>query len=148
MLHSAGEKESILVLFDSYSNYSFNTFSEVVLTRLTIRNPDKVPARWLEVTTSLGRNIAAARKRRRLRQVDVATMAGITLPTLRAVESGNIGTSLGAYVGVLWALGLEDALLSVAHLETDVEGQIRERASLKRGLAQPRISRARLDDNF
>lgn len=75
-------------------------------------------------------------------------MAGITLPTVRAVESGNIGTGIGAYIRVLWALGLEDALMSVAILEADVEGQLRERAALRRGLAQPRISRVRLDDDF
>lgn len=116
--------------------------------RLTIRNPERVPARVVEVAASLGRNIAIARKRRRLRLADVATMAGITVPTMRAVESGNIGTSMGAYIGVLWALGLEDGLMSVANLEADTEGQIRERVSLRRGLAQPRISRSRLDDDF
>jgi len=121
---------------------------EAFMPRLSIRNPERVPARVVEVTTSLGRNIAIARKRRRLRLVDVAAMAGITLPTMRAVESGNIGTSLGAYVGVLWALGLEDGLMSVANLQADTEGQVRERVSLRRGLAQPRISRSRLDDDF
>lgn len=122
--------------------------SEAFMPRLSIRNPERVPARVVEVTTSLGRNIAIARKRRRLRLADVAAMAGITLPTMRAVESGNIGTSLGAYVGVLWALGLEDGLMSVANLQADTEGQVRERVSLRRGLAQPRISRSRLDDDF
>ncbi len=114
----------------------------------TIRNPERVPERLLEVVTSLGRNITDARKRRRLRQADVARMAGITLPTLRAVESGRIGTSMGAYVGVLWALGLEDAILSVATLEVDAEGRIRERASLRRGVAHPQTGRAQLDDDF
>jgi hypothetical protein len=75
-------------------------------------------------------------------------MAGITLPTMRAVESGSIGTSVGAYIGVLWALGLEDGVASIASLEADDEGQVRERLSLRRGLASPRISRTRLDDDF
>ena len=116
--------------------------------RQTIRNPDRVPARVVDVATTLGRNIAIARKRRRLRLVDVAAMVGTTIPTLRAVESGNIGTSIGAYIGVLWALGLEDALISMATPEADTEGQIRERIALRRGLAQPRTSRIRLDDDF
>lgn len=125
-----------------------STNNEVKLSNQAIRNPNRVPARVVDVATTLGRNIAIARKRRRLRLADVAAMAGIALPTLRAVESGNIGTSIGAYIGVLWALGLEDALVSVANVEADAEGQIRERASLRRGLAQPRISRNRLDDDF
>ncbi len=118
------------------------------MTKLNIRNPERVPARVVDVATALGRNIAAARKRRRLRQSDVATMAGTTLPTLRAVEAGNIGTGFGAYISVLWVLGLEDSLLSIAGLDSDPEGQVRERAALRRGLAQPRLSRNQLDDNF
>lgn len=114
----------------------------------TIRSANRAPARVVDVATTLGRNIALARKRRRLRLADLAAKAGITIPTLRAVEAGNVGTSLGAYVAVLWALGLEDGLLPVAALEFDHEGQIRERAALRRGVAQPRISRTPLDDDF
>ncbi|MBL0937859.1 MAG: helix-turn-helix domain-containing protein [Gemmatimonadaceae bacterium] len=116
--------------------------------KTTIRNPDRTPARTVEVAATLGRNIALARKRRRLRLADVAEKAGITIPTLRAVEAGNVGTSIAAYIGALWALGLEDGLIPVAALEFDPEGQIRERAALRRGLAQPRISRTPLDDDF
>ena len=75
-------------------------------------------------------------------------MAGITLPTLRAVESGNLGTSIGAYAGVLWALGMENSLAEIATIKNDVHGQAYERAALKRGLARPRLGRTRLDDNF
>ncbi|MCZ8203722.1 helix-turn-helix domain-containing protein [Gemmatimonas sp.] len=114
----------------------------------TIRSANRAPARVVDVATTLGRNIALARKRRRLRLADVAQKAGITIPTLRAVEAGNVGTSMGAYIAVLWALGLEDGLLPVAALEFDHEGQIRERAALRRGVAQPRISRKPLDDDF
>ncbi len=114
----------------------------------TIRNAQRAPARVVDVASSMGRNIALARKRRRLRLADVAAKAGITIPTLRAVEAGNVGTSVGAYIAVLWALGLEDGLLPVATLEFDPEGQRRERTALRRGVAQPRISRAPLDDNF
>jgi len=114
----------------------------------TIRRPERAPARVVEVAAALGQNIALARKRRRLRLADVAEKAGITIPTLRAVEAGNVGTSLAAYLGALWALGLEDGVLPVATLEFDPEGQIRERSALRRGLAQPRISRSKLDDDF
>lgn len=118
------------------------------MTRLSIRNKERAPARVVEMATVLGQNIAAARKRRRIRQEDLASMAGITLPTLRAVEAGKIGTGLGAYISTLWALGLDDSLRTVAALEDDREGQVRERIALRRGLAHSRISRRRLDDNF
>lgn len=108
----------------------------------TIRNAQRAPARVVDVASSMGRNIALARKRGRLRLADVAANAGITIPTVRAVEAGNVGTSVGAYIAVLWALGLEDGLLPVATLEFDPEGQLRERAALRRGVAQPRESAA------
>ena len=106
------------------------------------------PARLLAVIHTLGAHISEARKRRRLRQVDVAQMAGITLPTLRAVESGKLGTSIGAYAGVLWALGMENSLTTIATIENDADGQVHERAALRRGVAQRRISKVRMDDNF
>lgn len=116
--------------------------------RRSVRNPETAPGKVLEVAKNFGQHIAEARKRRRLRQVDVAQMAGVTLPTLRAVESGNLGTSIGAYAGVLWALGMENSLAEIATIENDAAGQVHERAALKRGVAQPRIGRTRLDDNF
>ncbi len=97
----------------------------------TIRDAQRAPARVGDVASSIGRNIALARKPRRLRLADVAAKAGATIPTLRAVEAGNVGTSVGAYIAVLWALGLEDRLLPVATLEFDPEGQLRERAALR-----------------
>lgn len=109
---------------------------------------DTAPAQVLSVSEALGRHIAEARKRRRLRQVDVAEMAGVTLPTLRAVESGNLGTSIGAYAGVLWALGMENSLATIASIENDADGQVHERAALRRGVAQRRISSVRMDDDF
>ena len=116
--------------------------------RKTIRSSDATPSKLLQVTHSLGKHIAEARKRRRLRQIDVAQMAGLTLPTLRAVESGNLGTSIGAYAGVLWALGMENSLTAIATIENDADGQVYERAALRRGVAQRRISKTRMDDNF
>ena len=113
-----------------------------------IRNPDLAPSKVLEISTQLGRHITEARKRRRLRQADVARMAGVTLPTVRAVESGSLGTSLGAYVGVLWALGLEDGLTNVATPEQDAVGQQHQRAALKRGTSLLRSTRKPLDDDF
>jgi len=116
--------------------------------RKTVRSPDTAPAKVLEVTQMLGQHIGEARKRRRLRQVDVAQMAGVTLPTIRAVEAGKLGTSIGAYAGVLWALGMENSLANIATIEQDADGQVHERVALRRGVARPRISKVRMDDNF
>lgn len=92
----------------------------------------------------LGAFIAIARKRRGWRQDLLATKAGVHANTLRKVEAGEPGTSIGAYVAALWALGLLAQLNEVARPERDAEGEL---------LSQVRLGkRARttglVDDNF
>jgi len=60
--------------------------------------------------TDLGENLRLARLRRRLSAAQVAERAGITRPTLRAIESGDPSVSLGAYANVMLCLGLEKDL--------------------------------------
>lgn len=97
-----------------------------------------------DVLARLGQHIATARIRRDLRQEDLARKAGIHPNTLRKVESGALGTAIGAYAAALWALGLLDQLAEVARPHRDAEGET---------LAAARLgNRARtsstLDDNF
>lgn len=89
---------------------------------------ETAPAKVTAALERLGRNILIARKRRQLRQQDLATHAGITVPTLRRVEEGALGTGAGAYVAVLWALGLEDQIAQLADPTRDLEGQTLEAA--------------------
>jgi transcriptional regulator with XRE-family HTH domain len=85
------------------------------------------PAAIVDAVAKLGQDIATARVRRKLREEDLATKAGITRMTLRRVEAGALGTGIGAYAAVLWALGLGD-LAGVAAPDRDVEGQTLEAA--------------------
>jgi hypothetical protein len=48
--------------------------------------------------------------------------------TLRRVEAGALGTGIGAYAAVLWALGLHGDLADAAAPNRDVEGQTLEAA--------------------
>lgn len=94
------------------------------------RNVNKVtaPAAVADSVAKLGQDIATARVRRQLREEDLARKAGITRTTLRRVEAGALGTGIGAYVAVLWALGLHGDLAAVATPERDLEGQTLEAA--------------------
>lgn len=54
----------------------------------------------------LGRRVAFARKIQKLRQEDLATMAGVSRSTLVEIEKGSPFVSMGGYSAVLWALGI------------------------------------------
>jgi transcriptional regulator with XRE-family HTH domain len=91
-------------------------------------NYEAAPAAVADAVAQLGRSIGTARVRRRLREDDLAAKAGITRTTLRRVEAGALGTGIGAYIAVLWALGLHHDIAQVAGPERDIEGQTLEAA--------------------
>lgn len=62
----------------------------------------------------LGDRLKRLRKERRLGTVAVAELAGISRPTLRAVETGDPNTSIGVYLRVMSALGLGGELAILA----------------------------------
>lgn len=84
------------------------------------------PARTAERTKELGYRVRVARTRRGMSIAEVAAKAGINRNTLNALELGKPGVSLGAYVTVLWALGLDMTLDAVAHPDADSHGKTLE----------------------
>jgi transcriptional regulator with XRE-family HTH domain len=92
----------------------------------------------------LGRNIRTARLRRRWRLEDVAERMGVSRFTVADVERGKPGTSIAAYLGALWVLGLLDQLEAVADPDRDGEGKALEAA--RQPSQAPR--RHRFDDDF
>ncbi len=78
----------------------------------------------------LGRNIAIARKRRRLSQAELATKAGLTRLLLSRIERGAPTSGIQGYLAALWALGLEREFVNLASPERDEEGTRLERLRL------------------
>ena len=61
-----------------------------------------------KLLTVTGQNIRMARLRRRFSTQLVAERANISRPTLKSIEDGEPTVSMGAYLQVLFVLGLED----------------------------------------
>jgi len=85
-----------------------------------------LPIQAAERTKELGHRVRLARTRRRMSIAEVADKAGINRNTLNALELGKPGIALGAYVTVLWALGLDKTLDGVAHPDADTHGKTLE----------------------
>ena len=68
--------------------------------------------------TELGRSIRLARTRRGLSSTLLAERAGMSRPTLRAIERGDASVTLGAVANVLNSLGLIEDLGRVARDDT------------------------------
>ena len=67
-----------------------------------------------KVLKDIGENIKLARKRRKLSESQMAERAGISRSTVQLLEKGEPGVSMSAYVQVLFVLGLENDLKSIA----------------------------------
>jgi transcriptional regulator with XRE-family HTH domain len=72
----------------------------------------------------LGENIAIARKRRRLTQKHLADAASVTPETIRSLERGNPGISIGTLAMVLLALGERGRLGELLAPPTDAIGMV------------------------
>ena len=88
----------------------------------------------------LGERIRTARLRRRLSATLVAERAGMSVTTLRNVENGGMGVTIGAYAAVLHVLGLDGDLDAIA--EVDTLGRDLQDAAL------PRTARAKSESRW
>ena len=67
-----------------------------------------------KILVEVGENIKLARLRRKLSSEQVAERSNISRPTLSSIEKGSATVSIGAYLQVLFVLGLEKDFLMVA----------------------------------
>jgi len=78
----------------------------------------------------LGAHIRNARKIRRLSMTELAGRALTNRETLRRLEKGCPGVSIGTLAHILWVLGLEANLGMLASLEADTYGRVRQTLNL------------------
>lgn len=70
--------------------------------------------KYTVILEQMGENIKLARKRRKLKAVQVAERAGIARSTLYLIEKGESSVAMGAYFKVLRVLGLHNDFLKLA----------------------------------
>ncbi len=88
------------------------------------------PLEVRKAASELGMNLRVARKRRRMLQGDLAQKAGVGEKTVRRLEKGDGGVSVGNVLSVLWALGLLPTARALADPDTDEHGKTLELARL------------------
>jgi len=98
-----------------------------------------------QLLAQIGRNIRTARLRRKLRLEDLAEKVGVSRYVMSDIEKGKPTTSVAAYVGALWALGLSDDLKQIADPDRDTEGKAFE--SIRAPATAPKRKKA-LDNDF
>jgi DNA-binding XRE family transcriptional regulator len=86
----------------------------------------------------LGKDINNARRRRRISKEMMAERAGIAINTLSKVEEGKAGTSMAAWVSVLFVLGLTDNLQDICNLKNDATGIMLEEEDLPKRIRHRR----------
>lgn len=67
-----------------------------------------------QALAQLGENIQLARKRRKLTQTQISERTGLSRVTVRKIERGDPGVSIGHYIAVLAVLRLDQDLTNVA----------------------------------
>ena len=78
----------------------------------------------------VGENLKTARRKRRMAIADVTAAAGISADTLRRLEKGDPGVSLGAFSMVLLALGERHRLKGFLDIATDDTGLLIDASKL------------------
>ena len=90
--------------------------------------------------SKLGKDIALARRSRRIAAEDFAERAGISRATLYRLEKGDAGASLNTLAVVLHVLGRLDQLTNLLDASSDDVGLMMMRGDVPKRVARAKVS--------
>jgi len=97
-----------------------------------------LPAITVDQLQKLGRDIAVARKRRRLSMRDMAARMMVNLKTVQRLETGDPTVGIGIVAGALWILGLDRRLGDLVAPASDTTGLLQDIKNLPRDFRNSR----------
>lgn len=89
-----------------------------------------MPKECCHLMNSLGANIKLARKRRKIKQTDMANSIAISVQTYRKIENGDPSVAIGLYLSALYMLELHADFAKLASPYTDKIGLAMTKAGL------------------
>ena len=90
---------------------------------------------------ALGRDIAIARRKRRMPVADFAARMGVSQGTLIRLEKGEAGVAIGAFAMALLALGELHRIEEILDVSRDDTGLMLDVDSLPRRIRRPQARR-------
>ena len=92
--------------------------------KIKIKSEYTHPPEVVNLAQELGGRIRVARLRRKIRQQDMAERTGLSRSTIQSLERGEVSCSIGAFLNVLWTLGLSRELNFIADPGLDRDGLV------------------------
>ena len=101
--------------------------------------PTPIPVR--KALKKLGADMKDARIRRRIPTTLMAERMGASRNTLKSIEDGKPGASIGMYVTALYILGMLERVRDLADIANDPVGQALSSGSLPKRIYLPRTKK-------
>ena len=106
-----------------------------------------LPIPVIRTLHKLGSDISDARRRRRIPIALMAERAGISRATIARIEKGDPGTSISAYLAVLFCLGMIDRVNDLVDARHDLTGRELADERLPKRIRLPNKYKQRYEDD-
>ena len=104
-----------------------------------MRSRKKFTPRVARALRDIGGSIRIARRRQRSRQRDLALRMGVSVATVKALEAGNPGVSIGNFAMAMLALGMMPQFEKLADPTDDAVGMMMELEALPERVRVPNL---------